>query len=246
MDRLAYIAMSGARQIMQKQATNNHNLANLNTSGFKAEFDTFNDRPVYGPGYPGRVYTENDTRAVDFTEGSLISTGNPLDVAINGSGFIAVQDAEGNEAYTRMGELRVTAEGLLTTADGRAVLGNGGPITLTPYQDLMIGNDGTITIQPLGQAAGELAVLDRIKLVNPDTATMTRGRDGLFRSAEGDLPADAAVSLEAGMLETSNVNSVEAMVNMISLARQYETQVKMMSTAEENDRVAGRLMQNPG
>lgn len=243
MDNLIYVAMSGARQVMHKQATNSHNLANLNTTGFKADLDSFRALPVYGPGHPGRVYSQDHRVGVDQSSGSLISTGNALDIAIKGSGFIAVQDTDGSEAYTRAGDLHVNAYGVLETASGYPVLGNGGPVTLSPYEEIAVAMDGTITIRPLGQGAGELAVLDRIKLVNPEPSSVKRNERGLFTTDNDDEPADAAVSLATESLETSNVNSVEALVTMIELSRQFETQVKLMAVAEENDSSAGKLLQ---
>jgi flagellar basal-body rod protein FlgF len=242
MDNMMYVAMSAARQVMIKQGTNNHNLANINTTGFKADIDNFKSMPVYGPGHPGRVYGEDHRAGIDHTQGQLISTGVPLDVAINGDGFIAVQNEDGSEAYTRDGSLRITEQGLLVTSGGHPVMGNGGPITLSPYDDILIGSDGTVTIHPLGQARGELAVVDRIKLVNPDIDTVTRTRNGLFSTSQQNEPANADVSLATGSLETSNVNSVSALVNMIELSRQFEAQVKMMKAAEDNDVTAAQLL----
>jgi len=242
MDKMMYVAMSGARQVMLQQATNSHNLANLNTNGFKADIDSFKSVPVYGPGNPGRVYGMDHRAGIDLTPSQLISTGVPLDVAVNGDGFIAVQDLDGSESYTRDGSLRVTQQGLLVTSGGHPVLGEGGPITLSPYSDIMVGSDGTITIQPLGQSGGELAVLDRIKLVNPDPKTVERNERGLFTTPEQDEPANADVTLATESLETSNVNSVEALVTMIELSRQFETQVKLMKAAEDNDVSATALL----
>lgn len=242
MDKMMYVAMSAARQVMIKQGTNNHNLANINTTGFKADIDNFKAMPVYGPGHPGRVYGEDHRSGIDHTQGQLISTGVPLDIAVNGNGYIAVQNEDGSEAYTRDGSLRVTAQGLLTTSAGHPVLGEGGPITLSPYNDILIGSDGTITIQPLGQAGGELAVIDRIKLVNPDSQSIERTANGLFKTAAGEEPPDADVTLATESLETSNVNSVAALVNMIELSRQFEAQIKMMSAAEDNDVAAAQLL----
>lgn len=242
MDKMMFLAMSGARQVMLKQASNSHNLANLNTTGFKADIDNFKSMPVYGPGHPGRVYAEDHRMGIDHTAGQLINTGVPLDIAVNGDGFIAVQDIDGTESYTRDGSLRVTEQGLLVTSGGHPVLGEGGPITLTPYSDILIGIDGTITVQPLGQGGGELAVLDRIKLVNPERDSVKRNERGLFTTPEGEQPANAEVTLATETLETSNVNAIEALVNMIELSRQFEAQVKMMSAAEDNDKAAAQLL----
>ncbi|MEE9320419.1 MAG: flagellar basal-body rod protein FlgF [Granulosicoccus sp.] len=244
MDRMIYVAMSGASQVMLKQASNSHNLANANTTGFKAEIDNFQSKPVYGPGFPDRVYGVDHRTGVDQSSGSIMQTGNPLDIAINGEGFIAVQAADGSEAYTRAGNLRVSELGMLETAGGDPVLGDGGPITLSPYEEILIGADGTVTIKPLGQSAGELAVLDRIKLVNPDPSTITRNKEGLFTTPNESEVADASVTLSTESLESSNVNSVQALVTMIELSRQFETQVKLMKAAEDADTAAGTLLKN--
>lgn len=239
---MLYVAMSGARQVLLKQASNNHNLANLNTIGFKADIDNFKALPAYGPGHPGRVYSESQRMGVNQSSGELISTGVALDVAVDGSGFIAVQDVDGQEAYTRNGSLQITEQGLLVTASGAPVLGEAGPISMSAYDGIVIGKDGTITIQPIGQGAGELAVIDRIKLVNPDPQQLKRNDRGLFTTPNDDEPPNAEVTLATESLETSNVNSIDALVTMIELSRQFETQVKMMSTAKDNDVAAAKLL----
>lgn len=243
MDRLLYVAMSGARETMLAQTVNTHNLANANTTGFRADLQAFQSLPVYGPGYPSRVYALTQSMDVDFNPGALLTTGRDLDVAINGDGWIGVQAPDGNEAYTRAGDFRIDSNGLLTTGAGHPVMGNAGPIAVPPFEKLEIGADGTLSIQPLGQNPNTLAVVDRIKLVDPDITSLMKGDDGLIRmrNAELALP-DARVRLQAGSLESSNVNSVESMVNMIRLARQFEIQIKMMSTAKENDEATTQLM----
>ena len=243
MDRMLYIAMSGAKETALAQARNSHNLANASTTGFKASLDAFSSRPVSGPGHDTRTYAMTEDMRVDFSSGPLQATGRDLDVAVNGVGWIAVQGPDGTEAYTRAGDLRVDSVGLLTTGTGLPVLGDGGPIAVPPFETLEIGSDGTISIRPLGQEANALAQVDRIKLVNPDPAELVRGEDGLIRHAlMQEQPADAQVSLVGGMLEASNVNTVEAMVKMIDLARHFEMQVKMMKTAEDNDAASASLL----
>lgn len=247
MDRMLYVAMSGAKQIMLAQAVNNNNLANVSTSGFRADLDAFRSMPVFGPGYPSRVYTVTERPGTDMSTGSLTTTGRELDVAVNGQGWIAVQAPDGSEAYTRAGDLRVSINGQLETGAGHSVLGNGGPIAIPPFEKIEIGADGTISILPVGQAPSALAVVDRIKLVNPPSRDMEKSVDGLMRvkgpvNGQGDAPADAAVNLTSGVLESSNVNAVEAMVKMIELSRHYETQIKMMRVAQENDVAATQMM----
>lgn len=243
MDRLIYTAMNGAKQIMLKQATNSHNLANLNTTGFRADLDAFQSLPVYGPGHPTRAVNENMRAGVKFSAGEIISTENNLDVAIRNEGFLVVQDKDGGESMTRRGDLSVSSAGLLETGDGHPVMGNSGPIAIPPYEKLDIAADGTISIRPLGQSAAALAVVDRIKLVNPPLADLHKTENGLLRRAgEDPLVPDASVQLLNGNLESSNVNSMEALVNMIELAREFELHVKMMKEAKDLDAAAASII----
>lgn len=244
MDRMLFIAMSGAKETMAAQANNANNLANASTTGFRADFKSSLSQQVYGPGHPSRVYATNGDAGVDFTPGSIISTGRELDMAINGEGWFAVQAADGSEAYTRAGDLRIDSLGRITNGAGFTMLGNGGPISVPAHAKLEIGTDGTITVQPLGQPVNTLAIVDRIKLVNPANDQMEKGTDGLMRLRSGQRAVvDGSISVVSGSLESSNVNTVGAMVRMIELARQYETYIKLMSTAEDNDRASAEIMQ---
>ena len=243
MDRMVYLAMSGAKQMLQAQAMAANNLANASTTGFRADLEAMRAMPLFGPGAPSRVYAMAERPGIDFKPGAIEQTGNDLDVAIQGDGFIAVQAPDGSEAYTRAGNLTLNANGMLQTGSGLQVLGNGGPIAVPPAETMQIGGDGTISIRPVGQAANTLAQLDRIKLVNPPLSQLTKGTDGLFHMKDGSTaPADAMVKVQQGALEASNVNSVSEMVNMITLQRNFELQVKAMHTAEQNDTAATRLM----
>ena len=243
MDRFLYIAMSGAKETMRAQAVNNHNLANVSTTGFRADLAAFQSRAVAGSGYDSRAYATSSTAGWDSSIGSMQGTGRDLDVAVNGQGWIAVQANDGTEAYTRAGDLRVDPSGLLTNGAGHPVLGDGGPISIPQNSSLSIGGDGSISIVPLGQGPETTATIGRIKLVNPTAASMVRGNDGLFRTVDGNAaPSDATVSLMGGTLESSNVNVADAMVNMIELSRHYELQVKAMRTAEENAANSAQLL----
>lgn len=245
MDRMLYLAMNSAKQTMLSQSVNSNNLANVNTTGFKADLEQFRSMPVYGQGMPSRVYAMAERPATDFNAGSFNTTGRDLDVAVRGEGWIAVQTPEGAEAYTRAGDLRIDATGMLTTGAGHPVMGNnGGPIVVPPSEAIEIGVDGTISVRPIGQGPSVLAEVDRIKLVKPLGDEITKGRDGLMRMKEEGArpPADASVQLVSGALEGSNVNTVDAMVKMIELQRQYEMQVKMMKTAKDNDENLSSIM----
>lgn len=244
MDRMLYIAMSGASQTMLAQGVNAHNLANASTTGFREDLLSFTEEGLQGAGFPSRVYATADRPGVNLQPGSILATGNELDVAVNGVGWIAVRAADGSEGYTRAGDLRVLPTGELVNGAGHAVIGNSGaPIALPPSEKVEIGTDGTITVRPSGQTPEALAIVDRIKLVNPDPSRLEKGPDGLMRLNDGEVaPPDAGVTLISGALEGSNVNTIDAMVNMIELARQFELQVQLMKTAEENDQSSTQLM----
>jgi len=244
MDRLLYIAMTGASQVSKAQAVNSNNLANASTNGFRADLEAFRSLPVEGPGHASRSYAVAEGQGVDFSQGTLNATGNPLDVALKGQGWIAVQAADGSEAYTRAGNLQVNELGQLLTGAGSPVIGSdGGPIALPPFEKMDIGDDGTISIRAKGQSASTVANVNQIQLVNPDPSKMFKGSDGLMRVEEGvEVISDAKVMLAGGVLESSNVNPVESLVNMISLARQFEMHIKVMSTAQENDAASASLM----
>lgn len=244
MDRMLYLAATGATQIMHRQAANTHNLANASTTGFQADLSAARAMPVFGEGHASRVYAMAERPGVDFSRGTLMATGRDLDVAVNGDGWIAVQGADGREAYTRAGDLRVNSAGQLTNGAGRAVLGDAGPLVIPPYESLEIGGDGTVTIRPIGQAPNTLAEVGRIKLVDHVPGQLEKGEDGLLRSRDGNLlPPSVNVSLLNGNLESSNVSTVEAMTNMIELSRSFEMQIKLMKTAEDNDAQSARMMQ---
>jgi flagellar basal-body rod protein FlgF len=245
MDKLLYVAMSGAKETLAAQATNNRNLANASTTGFKADLSAFQSRAVTGPGYASRVYATDASVGWDNSAGEQLATGNPLDVAVQGQGFIAVQDASGNEAYTRAGDLHVDPNGQLLTATGCAVLGDSGPITLPPAASARIGADGTVSVVPLGQSPMTVAQVGRIKLVNPAAGSVQRGADGLYRTSNGTpADADANTVLASGVLESSNVNVASCLVNMIELARNFELQVKSLHTAEDDGQASAKLLQS--
>jgi flagellar basal-body rod protein FlgF len=242
-DRFLYISMSGAKETLRAQTVNNHNLANASTTGFRADLSAFQSRAVAGSGFASRAYATNSTIGWDATQGALMSTGRDLDVGIQGAGWIAVQGPDGREAYTRAGDLRVDPSGVLMNGAGQTVLGEGGPISVPPNTSLLIGADGTISIVPVGQGPETTSQVGRIKLVNPLAETLVRGDDGLFRTADGtDAAPDASVRVATGVLESSNVNVADAMVNMIELSRHFDLQVKAMRTAEENAAAAAQLL----
>lgn len=243
MDRLIYTAMTGAKHILDQQATTAHNLANATSTGFKAQLDSFRAVPVISEGLPTRAFVVDATVGSDFKSGVIQTTGRELDVAIQGKGWLSVQREDGSEGYTRNGSLRINENGLLQTASGQTIMGDGGPISIPPDVNITIGKDGTISAVNNGDTPGPSNILGRLKLVNPDEANMVRSADGLFAMKDGNAAdADANVIVVGGALESSNVNVVESMVNMISLARQFETQMKLIQTAENNANKASQLL----
>ncbi len=243
MDEMLYLAMTGAKQTEFAQTINSNNLANISTTGFRADLHSFSSVPIDGPGVETRINAVVDSYGTDFSQGPIATTGRGLDVALQGEGFIAVQAPDGTEAYTRAGDLRVEAGGLLSTGAGHLVLGEGGPVAIPPNASLLIGNDGTISIQALDQGPETMSEIDRIKLVNPDVALLQKGSDGLLRMVDEQVAdADASVSVISGALEQSNVNVAKTLVNMIELARQYEMQVNVIKASEENADSAAQMM----
>ena len=243
MDQLAYISARGMREIMLQQAVNSHNLANASTPGFRASLMQAETNYVVGEGFDTRAFSSVSKIDVDLTPGPMQATGHDLDVAISGEGWIAILGPNGGEALTRRGDLRIDEAGQLINGAGQQVLGDAGPITLPPYQSLSIGSDGTVSFVPVGEQPNAVAVLDRIKLVNPAVESLEKSEEGLIVS-NGGLPSDpdANVLLVTGSLEGSNVSTVSAMVEMIELARQFESEVNMLESAEEIDSDSIRLM----
>src|SRR3569623_51341 len=228
MDRLIYTAMTGAKHALEQQATTSNNLANATTTGFRAQIDQFRAVPVQGAILPTRAFVVDSTSGSDFGSGAIQQTGRDLDVAVQGDGWIVVQAADGSEGYTRNGSLKMDENGVLQPHAGLNVA---------------IGKDGTISLVPDGSAATGLTSVGRLKLVNPPTADLVRGDDGLFRMKDGQTAeADPNVKVVSGALESSNVNVVDAMVNMISLARSFDMNMKLLQNAESNDSKAGQLL----
>jgi len=238
MDRLIYLAMSGAKATMQRQETLANNLANVSTIGFRAELAAFRAVPVEGSGASTRVYSLESTPGYDATPGQVAATGRNLDVAMKGASWLAVQGLDGTEAYTRGGSLDINADGNLVTISGLTVLGDGGPIQVPPDTQVGIAPDGTVSATDTN---GRSTSIGKLKLVTPE-APLTRGTDGLFRAGAGDLSADPEARVQDGALEGSNVSAVETMVAMIAAARQFEAQMKSLSTAEGNDKAASQLL----
>jgi flagellar basal-body rod protein FlgF len=243
-DKLLYVAMSGASENAIAQKAHANNLANVSTNGFQRDLEQARSIPVFGEVMPSRAYAMSERPGTDFSGGAMVDTGRDLDVAVKGDGWIAVQTADGGEAYTRSASLNVDALGILRTGNGLPVMGNGGPIAVPPQQQIEVGADGTISVRSMGESPKVMAQVDRIKLVNPDMKNMEKGADGLIHTKDGKAAgADGTVQVESGFLQASNVNAVEEMTSVLTLSRQFELHIKMMKTAETNDESMARVLQ---
>ncbi|HEX4843693.1 MAG TPA: flagellar basal-body rod protein FlgF [Limnobacter sp.] len=241
MDKLIYLAAQAAKGTMSRQENIANNLANVNTPGFRQQLMAFQSAPVTGEGSGSRSFAVETSIGFDTTPGQIQATGRDLDVAIQGQGWFAVTAADGTEAYTRNGSFQIDGQGNLVTQEGYAVLGNGGPINVPPDHRVSVEGSGTVSAIPLN-GENNVVQLGSLKLVNLEAPDIVRGDDGLFRSkTQGEVPADPAVRVASGFIEGSNVNAVDMMVQMITAARQYETQMKMISSAENNGRAANSL-----
>jgi flagellar basal-body rod protein FlgF len=243
MDRLIYIAMNGAKATLERQAATANNMANVSTVGYKGQINAFRALPVVGEGAKTRVFTVETTVDADWKEGPIMQTGRKLDVAVNGKGWITVLGPDLRLGYTRAGDLQVSANGLLQTRTGLNVMGQGGPITVPPNSTVTIAEDGTVSTVPTDTLPNTVNIVGQIMLVNPPEQDLVRSDDGLFRLRNGGpaLP-DPNVRLTGGALESSNVSMVEALVDMISQARHYDTQIKLLQTAETNARSWSQVM----
>jgi flagellar basal-body rod protein FlgF len=243
MDRMIYTAMTGAKQTLNQQASVANNLANVSTNGYRSQTSAFRAVPIVGEGAKTRAFVVDSTPKADFAPGAIQNTGRDLDIAVQGAGWVAVQAPDGSEGYTRSGALQLGPNGVLQTLAGHAVLGDAGPLAIPNDTIVTIAGDGTVSTVPTGNRPAAGAVVGRIKLVNPPEASLERGDDGLFR-VRGGAPAqaDGNVRVLAGALEASNVNVVDSMVSMISLARQFDLQMKMLQNADGNSRAAAQLL----
>lgn len=247
MDRMLYTAMSGANQALEQQAVVANNLANIVTPGFRAQLVQMQSSPVAGEGLPTRVSVSAHGVGVDWTAGPITHTDRNLDVALGEDTLLAVQAADGQEAYTRRGDLQVDGEGAISVA-GLPVIGDGGPISVPQGSEISLGSDGTISVRELGMEPRGLSPVGRLKLVSAPPGTVEVGLDGLFRQpadASGNhqpLQADESLRLTPGALEGSNVSPTGAMVAMIDNARRYEMQMKAISAADDNAKSANQLL----
>ncbi|MET0307192.1 MAG: flagellar basal-body rod protein FlgF [Sphingomonas sp.] len=246
MDKLVYTALSGLRSQMSAQSTIANNIANASTTGYRAERVNFDRLVLQGQGFESRELASEEVNDFDRRAGTMIQTGRPLDVAVTGDSWMAVQATDGSEAYTRRGDLNVSSSGVLETGDGFPVMGSGGPITVPPYQSIAIAEDGTVTIVPPGGDASQPQVVDKIKLASTDGSQTSKGLDNLLHvKGGGVLPEDMDAKVQGGALEQSNVNLTQSLVDMIENQRSYEVQANLLKEAKTMDESSASLMRMP-
>lgn len=243
MDKAIYMAMVGAKSALHAQAVTSHNLANLSTTGFRADLSAFGWQNIGEEEASVRAIGTQATPGYNSATGPMVNTGHELDVAIQGDGWFAVQAGDGSEAYTRAGAFRLDPAGELRTASGLSVLGDGGPLVVPPHASLTIASNGEITIVPQGQGPEAPAIIGRLKLVNPPVNSLARSSDGLFRLSDGGVaPTDPTVQIATGMLEGSNVNAAQTLVNMIEISRHFDMQMRAIRSIEENANQSANLL----
>jgi flagellar basal-body rod protein FlgF len=246
MDRLLYTALAAMRGSMARQTATANNIANANTPGFRADLAERQSLWMRGPGVDSRVTSSDEVLAADMRTGSVMATGRPLDIALGGDALLVVQTHSGEEGYTRRGDLQLSDSGLLTTGDGHPVIGTGGPVTLPPADRIAIDAEGRITIVPAGGDPGQPQEVARLRLVSAQGSDAVKGLDGLFRvRGGGALPDDPDARVTSGHLEGSNVNATATLVDMIEASRSWDTQLKLISDARDNDAASADLMRLP-
>lgn len=247
MDPILIHATTGGSANFSRQQIAANNLANINTPGFKADLfqaELLTIKNEYS-NMSAQTYVVQKANGINTTPGDIVHTGNDLDVAIDGDAWMVVKDSKGVEAYTRGGTLRLNAQGQLTTASGKPIMGNGGAIAIPPSRSIEIGSDGTISAVPIDGDGKALAVLDRIKLVKLDKTNIVKNEEGLLLLKKGSpTPADNSVKIVQHAIEGSNVNAIDQMVGMISSGRDFESQMKLLSTADDNAQRLAQLLQD--
>ncbi len=243
MDRLIYTALTGMNAAMDRQRVIANNLANSSTPGFRQEAFAVTPATLRDGSLEARAMAQGVVRGVDMTQGRVVTTGQPLDMAVRGDALIAFQAPDGGEIYSRRGDLRIAPSGLLENGEGLPVIGQAGPITVPAGSKVALGNDGSVLVSDPADPAGEPQVLDRIKLASPEGSAIAKGIDSFLRVPDGGvLPADPTAEITPGALEASNVETASTLVEMIEAQRSFEQRAKVISTASELDEAGARLM----
>lgn len=245
MDRLIYTAMTAMNAAMDRQRVVANNLANASTTGFRQEIFAVTPATLKDGSLEARAPARGNVRGADMTAGRVVPTGNALDVALEGKALLAFQspDRQG-EVYSRRGDLRVAASGVIENGEGLAVLGEGGsPITVPPGFSIAIAADGTIMARDPASPTAPAEAIDKLRLVNPEGSPLAKGIDTFLKVPGGGvLPPDPTARLAPGALEMSNVETADTLVQMIEAQRAFEQRAKIIATAGDLDEASSSLM----
>ncbi|MGB3470226.1 MAG: flagellar basal body rod protein FlgF [Erythrobacter sp.] len=244
MDRLIYTALTSMNAAMNRQRAVANNLANASTPGFRGEVFAVTSATLKDGSIEARALAKGNVRGADMTTARINTTGQPLDLAVQGDALLAYQSPEGGEYYSRRGDLRVTATGVLENGEGLAVLGvGGGPITVPQGFRISIGEDGSVLATDPAAPNVPAEAVDQIKLVSPEGTMLAKGIDSFLKVPGGGvLPPDPTARVTTGALEGSNVETAETLVDMIDAQRAFEQRARIIKTAGELDEASSRLM----
>lgn len=243
MDRLVYTAVSGMNASMMRERMTASNMANAQTIGFKAEVMQAQAVTLDGPQLDVRALNRSEVKGANMKEGAIIATGRPLDVAMTGNTMLAVQSVDGQEAYTRRGDLSVSNTGVVENGEGLPVLGETGPLMVPPGSTVSISQDGSVMVRDPSVPEQEPQKIDRLKLVSTAGSQLEKDLAGVFRVPGGGvLPVDDNAKVIPESVEQSNVNSSEVLVDMIESQRLFDLRTKLVSTAKELDEGSSKLM----
>ena len=246
MDRLIYTSLTAMRGSMSRQTAIANNLANAQTPGFRADIANAQSLWLDGSGLDARAMASEEVLGADMRAGTVTQTGRDLDIAMQGDALLVVQATNGEEAYTRRGDLQISPSGLLTTGDGHPVQGGQGPVTIPPADAISIDQEGRVWVVPQGGDPENPQEVDRLRLATPTGSEIAKGLDGLFRvKGGGILPDDPEARLLTRSIEGSNVTATSALVEMIEASRSWDTQLKMISDVRDMDSATANLMQLP-
>ncbi|WP_404482514.1 flagellar basal body rod protein FlgF [Novosphingobium sp. BL-52-GroH] len=243
MDRLIYTAVSGMNASLNRERVIASNMANAQTVGFKAEILQATPMTLEGPQLETRTLSSTEVTGASMKAGGLNRTNQPLDIAMQGDAMLAVQAMDGQESYTRRGDLSITLTGVLQNGDGLPVVGQSGPVTIPPGSKVSIAPDGGVLVQDPETPDAAPQVLDKLKLVSTAGTRIAKDIAGQFRVPNGGiLPVDENAQVIPGALEQSNVNPSEVLVEMVAAQRLFDMRTKLVQTAGQLDEAGARLM----
>ena len=250
MDKLIYTAFNTVNNIYDNRAVRAQNLANISVPGYKRDLGS----KSVGTAFLDNMQTlqsramaiQDDNNYFSSQPGSLSQTDVDTDIAISGDGYFLVQGT-GAPSLSRRGDLRVANDGTLENGTSQKILNSELlPIQVPAYRAMKISDDGNVIIEPLGSDPGTEQVIGKIAMTLAEGVSLKKFADGEIRALDGTVPPlDDTVSVLPKHVELSNVNVTEELINSIEDQRQYEINIKMISSASELDESGATLMRMP-